>query len=145
VVAGSVVGTAAVVSGGTAVVGGGTVVVVGGAVVVGGGAVVVVGGAVVGVGWTGGRVVVGGRLVGVVVMGGGAGGVTAAGGVTGRWSGGAPGRTLPGTTRTAPTYPSRQMEATLTTSPVCGAWTIRPLPMYRPTWWIVPGFRAWSP
>jgi hypothetical protein len=92
-----------------------------------------------------GRVVGGagdGRVVlvgGVVVIGGGVGGVGLVGGGAVGGGPGRPGVTTPGTIRVAPTKLSRQMEATRTTSPVWGAWTIRPLPMYRPTWWMVAG------
>ena len=36
--------------------------------------------------------------------------------------------------RTAPTIDGRLIDATRTTSPVCGAWIIMPFPMYIPTW-----------
>jgi hypothetical protein len=149
-VASAVVGGGSVVVVASAVVGGGAVVVVASAVVVGG---AVVGGAVVVVVVElGGRVVVvarrvvdvGGRVVvvGVVVIVGGAG-ATVVGGPTDHP--GAPGLGTPGTTRAAPTYPSRQIEAIRTTSPVWGACTISPLPMYSPTWWIVAGLCGSSP
>src|SRR4029453_1341361 len=36
------------------------------------------------------------------------------------------------------------MEEVRTTAPVWGASTMRPLPMYRPTWWMVLGARGLS-
>jgi hypothetical protein len=38
----------------------------------------------------------------------------------------------------------RQIEAIRTTSPVCGACTNSPLPMYMPTWWMVAGLAGSS-
>jgi hypothetical protein len=40
------------------------------------------------------------------------------------------------TTRAAPKNSDHHTGEIFTTSPVVGAWTIRPLPMYIPTWWI---------
>lgn len=110
---------------GAGVVGGG-VDVAGGSVL--GGGVVVGGDDVAGGGVVGGADVTGG---GVVAAGGGVVAAAVGGGV-----GGGVGASTAPKTRVAPKNRDHQTGEIFTKLPVVGDWTIRPPPMYIPTWWI---------